>query len=34
MRLVPKLRYFGVLEETIHKVLVDNPRRWLAHFPT
>src|SRR5882672_10370258 len=27
---VPKLRYAGVKEETIHKILVDNPRRFLA----
>ena len=33
MQFVPKLRYFGVPEETIHKILVDNPRRWLAYQP-
>ena len=30
---VPKLRYAGVKEETIHKILVDNPRRFLAFVP-
>ena len=30
---VPKLRYAGVPEETIHKILVDNPRRFLAFVP-
>jgi predicted metal-dependent phosphotriesterase family hydrolase len=30
---VPKLRYFGVPDETIHKILVDNPRRFLAFEP-
>lgn len=30
---VPKLRYAGVTEETIHKILVDNPRRFLAFVP-
>jgi phosphotriesterase-related protein len=34
MQFVPKLRYFGVPEETLHKILVDNSRRWLAHVPT
>ena len=34
VQFVPKLRYFGVPEETIHKILVDNPRRWLAYQPT
>ena len=33
VQFVPKLRYFGVPEETIRKILVDNPRRWLAHVP-
>lgn len=33
VQFVPKLRYYGVPEETIHKILVDNPRRWLAHVP-
>ena len=30
VQFVPKLRYFGVPEETIQKILVDNSRRWLA----
>jgi phosphotriesterase-related protein len=30
---VPKLRYAGVKEATIHKILVDNPRRFLAFVP-
>jgi phosphotriesterase-related protein len=30
---VPKLRYAGVKDETIHKILVDNPRRFLAFVP-
>jgi phosphotriesterase-related protein len=30
---VPKLRYAGVKEETIRKILVDNPRRFLAFVP-
>ena len=30
---VPKLRYAGVKEETLHKILVDNPRRFLAFVP-
>ena len=34
MQFVPKLRYFGVPEETIHKILVDNPRQFLAFEPT
>ena len=29
----PKLRYAGVPEETIQKILVDNPRRFLAFVP-
>ena len=33
IQFVPKLRYFGVPEETIQKILVDNPRRWLAYLP-
>lgn len=33
IQFVPKLRYFGVPDETIQKILVDNPRRWLAHQP-
>ena len=30
---VPKLRYAGVNEETISKILIDNPRRFLAYTP-
>jgi phosphotriesterase-related protein len=30
---VPKLRYAGVSEATLHKILVDNPRRFLAFVP-
>jgi phosphotriesterase-related protein len=30
---VPKLRYAGVKEATIRKILVDNPRRFLAFVP-
>ena len=33
VQFVPKLRYYGVPEETIRRILVDNPRRWLAHVP-
>ena len=33
IQFVPKLRYFGVPDETIHKILVDNSRRWLAYTP-
>lgn len=33
IQFVPKLRYFGVPDETISKILVDNSRRWLAHMP-
>ena len=33
VQFVPKLRYHGVPEATIRKILVDNPRRWLAHRP-
>jgi phosphotriesterase-related protein len=33
MQFVPKLRYAGVPEETIRKILVDNPRRFLAFVP-
>ena len=30
---VPKLRYAGVKDATLHKILVDNPRRFLACVP-
>ncbi len=33
MQFVPKLRHAGVKETTIRKVLVDNPRRFLAFVP-
>jgi len=33
VQFVPKLRYFGVPDDTLQKILVDNPRRWLAHAP-
>ena len=33
MQFVPKLRYAGVPEMTIRKILVDNPRRFLAFVP-
>ena len=33
VQFVPKLRYYGVPEATIRKILVDNPRRWLARVP-
>ena len=34
LQFVPKLRYFGVPDATIHKILVDNPRRFLAFEPS
>ena len=34
IQFVPKLRYYGVPDETLQKILVDNPRRWLAYTPT
>ena len=33
MQFVPKLRVAGVPEDTIRKILVDNPRRFLAFVP-
>ena len=33
LQFVPKLRYFWVPEQTIKKILVDNPRTWLAYEP-
>ena len=30
---VPKLRYAGVNDRLLHKLLVDNPRRFLAFVP-
>ena len=33
MQFVPKLRFAGVPEDSIQKILVDNPRRFLAFVP-
>ena len=33
VQFIPKLRYAGVKEATLHKILVDNPRRLLAFVP-
>jgi phosphotriesterase-related protein len=33
MDFVPKLRHAGVKEDTVRKILVDNPRRFLAFVP-
>ncbi len=33
VQFVPKLRYAGVTDATIRKILVDNPRRFLAFVP-
>ncbi|MEE2776766.1 MAG: amidohydrolase family protein [Acidobacteriota bacterium] len=33
MQFVPKLRFAGIGEESIRKILVDNPRRFLAFVP-
>ena len=33
VQFVPKLRYFGVTDRLIHKILVDNPRRFLSFEP-
>ncbi len=30
---LPKLRYAGVKEATLHKIMVDNPKRFLAFVP-
>ena len=30
---IPKLRRAGVKEETLHKIMYDNPRRFLAFVP-
>ena len=30
---VPKLRYAGISEATLHKIMVDNPKRFLAFVP-
>ena len=34
VQFVPKLRFAGIPELTIRKILVDNPRRFLAFAPT
>ena len=33
VQFVPKLRYAGVDEATLHKITVDNPRRFMAFVP-
>lgn len=33
VQFVPKLRHAGVSDATLHKMLVDNPRRFLAFIP-
>ena len=33
LQFVPKLKYAGVDDATLHKILVDNPRRFLAFVP-
>jgi phosphotriesterase-related protein len=33
LQFVPKLRHAGVKDTTLHKILVDNPRRFLAFVP-
>jgi predicted metal-dependent phosphotriesterase family hydrolase len=33
LQFVPKLRHAGVKDATLHKILVDNPRRFLALMP-
>ncbi len=33
VQFVPKLRHAGVDEQTLQKILVDNPRRFLAYVP-
>jgi phosphotriesterase-related protein len=33
IQFVPKLKYAGVKDATLHKILVDNPRRFLAFVP-
>ena len=32
VQFVPKLRYAGVSDATLHKILVDNPRRFLSRI--
>ena len=33
VQFLPKLKYAGVKDETLHKIVVDNPRRFLAFTP-
>ena len=33
VQFVPKLRHAGVDDATLHKITVDNPRRFLAFVP-
>ena len=33
LQFAPKLKYAGVDDATLHKILVDNPRRFLAFVP-
>ena len=33
VQFVPKLRYAGVNDATLHTILVDNPRRFLSFVP-
>jgi phosphotriesterase-related protein len=33
MVFVPKMRYAGIKEATIHKIMVENPKRFLAFIP-
>jgi phosphotriesterase-related protein len=33
VQFIPKLKYAGVKDATLHKILVDNPRRFLAFVP-
>jgi phosphotriesterase-related protein len=33
VQFVPKLKYAGVKDETLHKILIDNPRRFLGFVP-
>lgn len=33
VQFVPKLKYFGVSDAIINKILIDNSRRWLAYQP-
>jgi phosphotriesterase-related protein len=33
VQFIPKLKYAGVSDATLHKILVDNPRRFLSFVP-